>query len=340
MLSKSLSGAFIIVFCLICGIAGGQERACFRVVFYNVENLFDTRKDSVKADGDFTPRGRLYWTKERYSRKLLHISRALIEAGGEVLPSVIGLAEIENRQVLSELISKTGLADGDYGIVHADSPDARGIDVALLYRKADFKESRSRFFPVELEKGERTRDILYCEGVLGGSDTLHFFVCHFPSMRGGEARSEWKRVRAAAVVKEKIDSIQSHHTEAKIVVMGDLNGRANTRAQQVLDTGGAEKQAIVPSRLYNTGYYLLGKSRGSYRYRGEWQTLDHLIVSGSLLDGVRGLQSSVRMEVVASDFLLEEEKGSYGKRPKPTYRGQRYIGGYSDHLPVFIDLQK
>lgn len=340
MFSRRLSGVFVFVFCLVCGIAGGQERACFRVVFYNVENLFDTRKDSVKADGDFTPRGRLYWTKERYSRKLLHISRALIEAGGEALPSVIGLAEVENRHVLVELVGKTGLAEGDYGIVHADSPDARGIDVALLYRKADFRELRSRFFPVELEKGERTRDILYCEGVLGGSDTLHFFVCHFPSMRGGEARSEWKRIRAASVVKAKVDSIRLCRPEAKIVVMGDLNGKANTRAQQVLNTKNAERQAIVSNQLYNTGYYLLGRSHGSYRYRGEWQTLDHLIVSGTLLDGVRGLQSSVRMEVVASDFLLEEEKGSYGKRPRPTYRGQRYVGGYSDHLPVFIELRK
>lgn len=112
MFSRGLSGVFVFVFCLICGIAGGQERACFRVVFYNVENLFDTRKDSVKADGNFTPRGRLYWTKERYSRKLLHISRALIEAGGEALPSVIGLAEVENRHVLVELVGKTGLAEG------------------------------------------------------------------------------------------------------------------------------------------------------------------------------------------------------------------------------------
>lgn len=340
MLSRSCAGVFFIVSCLIGGIVKGQERVSFRVVFYNVENLFDTRKDSVKADGDFTPRGRLCWTKERYGRKLLHISRALIEAGEAALPSVIGLAEVENRHVLAELAGKTGLADGDYGIVHADSPDTRGIEVALLYRKADFKELRSRFFPVELEKGERTRDILYCEGVLGGSDTLHFFVCHFPSMRGGEALSEWKRIKAASVVKAKIDSIQSRYPKAKIVVMGDLNGKANTRAQQVLNAGNAEKRAIVSSQLYNTGYYLLGKPRGSYRYRGEWLTLDHLIVSGSLLDGSRGLQSSVRMKVVASDFLLEEEKGSYGKRPKPTYRGQRYIGGYSDHLPVFIDLQK
>lgn len=310
------------------------------MAFYNVENLFDTRKDSLKMDGEFTPKGKMYWTQERYHQKILRISRALLAVGEGGLPTAIGLAEVENRQVLFDLIRKTGLAGGNYGIVHEDSPDARGIDVALLYKGDEFRELKSQFFPVELGKGETTRDILYCKGVLREIDTLHFFVCHFPSMRGGEVRSEWKRVKAASVVKEKIDSIQLWHPEAMIVIMGDMNGRANTRAQQVLGTKNPERQKINSCDLYNTGYYLLGRIRGSYRFRGEWQTLDHMIVSGTLLDGKHGLYSSARMKIVASDFLLEEEKGSYGKRPRPTYRGQRYVGGYSDHLPVFIDLRK
>ena len=334
---RCVFGCFVLLFCLFHGRASGQTDS-YRVVFYNVENLFDTRKDSLKADGDFTPRGKMYWTKERYHWKILNISRALLAS--ERLPTIIGLAEVENRQVLFDLIRKTGLADGNYGIVHEDSPDARGIDAALLYNTTVFRELRSQFFPVELRKGETTRDILYCKGVLREVDTLHFFVCHFPSMRGGEAKSEWKRVKAASVVRKKVDSIQSCQPEAMIVIMGDMNGRANTRAQQALGTKNPEGQEINSRDLYNTGYYLLGKMRGSYRFKGEWQTLDHVIVSGTLLDGKHGLRSSGRMEIVAFDFLMEEEKGSFGKRPKPTYRGPKYIGGYSDHLPVFIDLKK
>ena len=207
-------GCFVLLFCLLHGRVSGQTDSC-RVVFYNVENLFDTRKDSLIADGGFTPRGKMYWTKERYYRKILNVSRVLLAS--ERLPTIIGLAEVENRQVLLDLIRKTGLVDGNYGIVHEDSPDARGIDVALLYNTTVFRELRSQFFPVELGRGETTRDILYCKGVLREVDTLHFFVCHFPSMRGGEAKSEWKRVKAASVVREKVDSIQSCQPEAMIV---------------------------------------------------------------------------------------------------------------------------
>lgn len=332
-------GGFVILLCLIHGEIRGQVSS-WRVVFYNVENLFDTRKDSLKADDDFTPRGKMYWTSERYQRKILHISGALLAAGEDTLPTIIGLAEVENRQVLFDLTRKTGLADGDYGIVHEESPDHRGIDVALLYRKGVFRELECKFFPVKLEKGETTRDILYCKGILEERDTIHFFVCHFPSMRGGEVRSEWKRVRAASVVKGKVDSIQFRCPKALVVIMGDMNGRANTRAQQVLGTRNADEREIISSDLYNTGYYLLGKPRGSYRFRGEWQTLDHIIVSGTLLDGKQGMRATRRMGVLSSDFLMEEEKGTFGKRPKPTYRGPRYVGGYSDHLPVYIDLKK
>lgn len=318
----------------------GQKIERVRVVFYNVENLFDTRNDSLTADDDFTPKGRQHWSRERYTRKLLHLSKALIAVGEGDLPGIIGLSEVENRSVLSDLIGKTGLSDGKYGIVHADSPDRRGIDVALLYREDLFRVIHACFFPVRLKAGETTRDILYCEGIMRERDTVHFFVCHFPSMRGGEAKSEWKRVKAASVVRQKVDSIQNTHPGAMIVIMGDLNGRADTPAQQVLKARKPDDGMLESGALYNTGYYLLGKPYGSYRYRGEWQTLDHVIVSGSLLNGESGVRASRKMSVYDAGFLMEEERGMFGIRPKPTYRGPRYIGGYSDHLPVFIDLKK
>lgn len=326
--------------CLVNGVIQGQEKAVFRVVFYNVENLFDTRNDSLTADDDYTPLGRQRWNSDRYHQKLLHISQALQAVGEGHLPAIIGVAEVENKRVLLDLTLKTGLTEGDYGIVHADSPDSRGIDVALLYQKSVFQILKNEFFPVELKGKETTRDILYSKGVFAGCDTVHFFVCHFPSMRGGEAKSEWKRIQAASILKQKIDSIQGVYAEALIVVMGDLNGRGNTLAQRTLGTLDPSVSEISSLQLYNTGYYLLGRPEGSYRYRGEWQTLDHLIVSGGLLDGEHRLQSSRRMWIYAAEFLLEEDRATYGSRPKPTYRGPRYLGGYSDHLPVFIDLRK
>lgn len=329
-----------ILLLLIPTLLQGQKPERVRVVFYNVENLFDTRNDSLTMDDDFTPRGRQHWSRERYTRKLLHLSEALIAIGEGDLPGIIGLSEVENRSVLSDLIGKTGLSDGKYEIVHADSPDRRGIDVALLYRKDLFRVIHTCFFPVYLKGRETTRDILYCEGIVGERDTVHFFVCHFPSMRGGEAKSEWKRVKAASVVRRKVDSIQDIHRNAMIVIMGDLNGRADTPAQQTLKTRKPGDGRIESGVLYNTGYYLLGKPRGSYRFRGEWQTLDHVIVSGNLLSGTSGLRASRKMNVYNAEFLMEEERGMFGVRPKPTYRGPRYIGGYSDHLPVYIDLEK
>lgn len=319
---------------------GQATGKCYRVVVYNVENLFDVRDDSLTLDEDFTPVGKRHWTQDRYNRKLINISQALLAAGDGKCPAFIGLAEVENRFVLEKLVGKTALADGEYQIVHADSPDLRGIDVALLYRGEDFSVLRQSFFPVPLKNENPTRDILYCKGLLADSDTLHFFVAHFPSMRGGETQSEWKRICAAKIVRQKVDSIYSCNPDAAIIIMGDLNGKANTLAQQTMKTKSSDALNIRREDLYNTGYYLLKESYGSYYYRNTWQTIDHVIVSGALLDGKHTLQATPHLIVYRAKFLLEEDKNSLRWKPKPTYRGFRYIGGYSDHLPIYIDIVK
>ena len=335
LFKRGLCLFFVFLFCL--EVSSGQPER-YRVVFYNVENLYDTRRDTTIQDEAFTPRGTHYWGWERYNRKLKHLSEALLAVGEGIPPAFIGLAEVENRGVLQDLIGKTALAQGDYGIVHADSPDRRGIDVALLYRKACFRVLTESFLPVLLGKEGTTRDILYCKGILGATDTLHFFVCHFPSMVGGERQSEWRRIRAAGVVRRKVDSLQARQKESAIIIMGDLNGKANTEAQRALGTKSSDTRRKKIDGLYNTSYYLLGANRGSYRYQGVWETIDHIIVSGVLLDKKYPLQASRRMEIFDADFLKEEDKTHYGTRPFPTYRGPRYYGGYSDHLPVFMDL--
>lgn len=329
---------YIIWFCFLAGQAGAQTH---RVVFYNVENLFDTEDDPFTKDEEFTPAGAKHWTECRYRDKLSHLAEALRKTGGENLPVFIGLAEVENRTVVNDLIQQPDLRDGSYRVVHRDSPDLRGIDVAFLYRPAFFSLLDSSFFQITFPQDTtlKTRDILYISG-LAGKEMLHFFVCHFPSMYGGEAKSEWKRVHVARILRRKTDSIQENDPGAKIVILGDLNGKADTEAQKVLGVQSSERSEIMPGRLYNTGYYLLYKGYGSYRYRGAWQTLDHIIVSGTLLRGKRGLLAEKRLTVFFAPFLLEKDQKYSGYKPLPTYRGPRYYGGYSDHLPVYIDLSR
>ncbi len=327
---------FWFILAALCGI--GKAQQFHRIMFYNVENLFDTFDDSVTRDDEFTPQGIKHWTKLRYISKLRSIARVVDSVGGGNWPLAVGLAEVENRKVLEELTGKTALAEAGYGIIHRDSPDERGIDVALLYRRSEMQVLEENFLQVPFPENKAifTRDVLYAQ-MLFRTDTLHFFVCHFPSMLGGEKQTEWKRERAASVVRQKVDSLFRVNPEASVIIMGDLNGKADTPAQKVLGTKNPDKK-IQSGQLYNTGYYLLKKNHGSYRYKGNWQTIDHIIVSGGLIDGKSGCFAERRMTVFSAPFLLEEDKAYFGYKPCPTYRGPRYIGGVSDHLPVFIRI--
>lgn len=333
---------------LFLGITGilllsyvGMAQQRYRIVSYNVENLFDTRDDPDTRDEDFTPFGKQHWNQVKYTDKLLKLSRALKAVGEGEWPVLIGLCEVENRWVVSDLITKTSLKDGNYAIVHQDSPDKRGIDVALLYNKEKFKLLEEDFLPVVFpeEPDLATRDILYARGIFDGKDTLHVFVCHFPSMSGGEASSEWKRERAAFILKNKIREIQSAQPRAAIIAMGDLNGKAHRPAQvKVLGAKSSDTSPFIDTVLYNTGFYLLHKDYGSYKYKGNWQTIDHIFVSGALLKGTLSLKASAHAIPFSAPFLLEEDKAYYGFKPYRTYLGPRYHGGFSDHLPLYLDL--
>ena len=318
-------------------VCGQQEE---RIMFYNVENLFDTKNDPLTQDDDFTPQGKKHWNKERYMLKIRHLADAVKAVGGARWPVVVGLAEIENRNVLRDFTTKTLLSDGEYGIVHRDGPDARGIDVALLYRQKEMQLVETDFLRIHFSEDTsiRTREVLYAKTVFR-KDTLHFFVCHFPSMIGGEKKSEWKRCKVASVVRHKVDSLLMKNLEAKIVIMGDLNGKSNTQAQREVLKAMDVKGKVKAGELYHTGSYLLKKSEiGTYRYQGNWQTIDQILVSSGLLNGKKGIQMERQMKVGAEDFLLEEDKTYFGKKPYPSYKGLRYVGGYSDHLPIYITL--
>ncbi len=333
--------AFVAVLLLILAVvvsSSAQEK--HRIMFYNVENLFDTLDDALTQDDEFTPRNKKHWTQYRYIEKLRSLAQVVDSVGGGSWPLVVGMAEVENRRVLNDLTYKTLLAKGQYGIVHHDSPDERGIDVALLYRKDCIRILVEEFLRVEFPEDTtiKTRDVLYAKGLVE-TDTLHFFVCHFPSMRGGEKQSEWKRERAATLVRRKVDSLLNVNSDAAIIVMGDLNGRADTPAHKILCPQ-AENDNYFSGELYNPGYYLLKTSYGSYRYHGQWQTIDHIIVSGNLLNGQSVLRVTPKTEIYSADFLLEEDKKHFGFKPFSTYKGPRYTGGFSDHLPVYIEITR
>jgi predicted extracellular nuclease len=322
-----------------------QDVDMYRVMFYNVENLFDTEDDPLTADEEFTPEGVRYWTEYRYKQKLNNIYKVIIAVGGWELPQIIGFSELENRKVLEDLINNTPLYKTDYKIVHYDSPDRRGIDVGLIYREGQFKPFFHKpipvKWPVDIGTGT-TRDILLVSGITNTDDTLNIFVNHWPSRWGGQLETEDRRMYVAKLLKKQTDSLFRLNPEAKIIIMGDLNDYPTDRS--VVESLKTETQFenIKSDKLYNLSYYLQEvKKQGTYKYEGQWGILDQLIVSGALLDTSKSMYTTVDdAHVFKADFLLEKDDKYPGEKVFRTYIGYKYNGGYSDHLPTFVDLRK
>lgn len=308
------------------------------VAFYNVENLFDTYNDPRTNDDDFTPSGKLNWTQERYQRKIqnLAMSIARIEA---YAPDLLGLCEVENRQVLEDLIDTDYLRMKDYGIIHYDSPDERGIDVALLYKRHAFQPYKSQAYPVKLEK-DKTRDILMVSGILGGRDTLHVIVCHFPSRRGGAKESEPKRMMAAQRVRALINTLYEQQPQANIIVMGDFNDEPNNKSLWEGLQARPHSFDLKPGELYNPMAVLHYQQQGSYRYQEHWQMLDQILLSQSLLKTDGRLRYRMGSASIFAPDFLRQTKGDHAGSPLPTYAGEQYLGGFSDHFPVYIVLEQ
>jgi predicted extracellular nuclease len=319
-----------------------------RVTFYNVENLFDIEIDpdpNKILQDDFTPRGNKGWTAYRYKQKLSNIYKTMSAVGGwGGPPELIGFCELENRKVLKDLIRVTPLNKFRYKIVHEDSPDRRGIDVGFIYRSDKFEviehEAIKVVFP--FDSTSRTRDVLHVTGKVLGKDTLHIFVNHWPSRRGGQAASEPKRVYVAGLVRQKIDEIYAKDPDANIIVMGDFNDEAEDKSlMEALGTE-PEMDQLEDQGLYNYMHALSKNWKlGSHKYQGHWGTLDHMVVSAPLIKNRREgrLHADKKgAQIFAARFLLEEDKRYMGLQPFRTYAGPRFLGGFSDHLPIYIDL--
>lgn len=316
-----------------------------RVCFYNVENLFYPEDDPNTRDEDFTPRGQKGWSYYRYKQKLANIYKAMSALGGwGGPPELIGFCELENKKVLQDLLKQTPLQKYRYEIIHEDSPDRRGIDVGFIYRSDKFEvlgyETIGVIFP--FDTAARTRDVLHVWGRVLGKDTLHVFVNHWPSRWGGQAVSEPRRTYVAGLVRAKIDEIYAANADANIVVMGDLNDEVENKSlTEVLKTK-HDINNLGDTDMYNYMHALSKKWKlGSHKYQGHWGTLDHIIVSAPLIKNRqegRLHTSDVGAQIFSARFLLEDDTRYLGLQPFRTYSGPRFLGGFSDHLPVYIDL--
>ncbi len=312
-----------------------------RVVFYNVENLFDIEDDSLTQDEEFLPTGQRGWNWSRYQTKLNHIYQTLSALGGWELPDIIGVCEIENRRVLEDLVNRTPLRKLGYQVIHEDSPDARGIDVGLIVKTSKVKYLSHRAIAVNFpDDAYKTRDILMAELLVLNSDTLRVFVNHWPSRRGGKDDSEPRRMFVAGLARAAVDSLLQVNPNANILLMGDYNDEPeNASLVEVLRAHGP-KDNLAKGDLVNLMRPLLKNWKfGSHKFQEHWGVLDQIIVSQALLNGK--LQVAPQGAVIFDgDFLLTEDLTHFGQTPFRTYNGPAYIGGYSDHLPVYVDLIK
>jgi endonuclease/exonuclease/phosphatase family metal-dependent hydrolase len=311
----------------------------FRVVFYNVENLFDPENDPVTSDEEFTPTGTRGWSYYRYHQKIYRIRKILSALGEWSWPDVIGLAEIENRKALEDLfINNAVLREEGYRIIHQDSHDRRGIDVALVYREKRFEPISTSFLEVidHQDTTFKTRQILHVQGIISGKDTIHFFVNHWPSRYGGLLETRHKRKLAALTLRKKVDEIQKNEPGATILIMGDLNDEPNDESILLhLGAGKPDDNGDLINLMNSTTLNAAGTivhDEGML----QWNIFDHLIVSKSLMISKRALNVVGNQAYIFNpDWLYDPEL----KKPFRTYTGFKYSGGFSDHFPVYLDLE-
>ena len=302
-----------------------------RVVSYNVENLFHPKHDTVcidsttfieKDDYEWTPEGERRWSYTRYYRKVENIARVLTNIGEWDGVDIVGLQEVENALCVKRLCYT--LRPGEYDFVHYESPDPRGIDVALIYKKSRVDTLRTKNLTPTLSQGEGvvfTRDILYVCAQVDKKDTLHLFVCHLPSQRGGAAESEWKRTAVKEILQRSIDSVYALHPAAKIIVMGDMNSEPKE------DLDGLRNRMVVESQKSKV------ESHGTHKYQGRWSCLDQFYTSPAL-------DSLSRAEIYNAAWIQEPDEKYLDLKPKRTYNGFRYQkDGFSDHLPILLKLK-
>jgi hypothetical protein len=312
--------------------------------FYNLENLFDIVDDPQTRDTEYTPEGRNSWTQKKYDHKLENLSIVIQDMATDVSPdgcAIIGVCEVENRGVLEDLVATEKLKNRDYKIVHYDSPDRRGIDVGLLYQEKYFKLTKSESYKLVFpdDTAYYTRSQLVVTGLLNGEE-VNVLVAHWPSRRGGEQKSEPRRIQAAQLGRKIIDSLYSVNPNAKILYMGDLNDDpVNKSVEDYIQAKG--KIAKVKKKMFfNPMYDLYKQGNGTLAYNDAWNLFDQILLSKDFLNGSdKSKLSYYKVAVYRKPFLFQKG-GRYDGYPLRTSAGGKYLAGYSDHLPVYIVLVK
>lgn len=309
------------------------------IAFYNVENLFDIYDDPKTFDEEFTPDGKKHWTKKRYEKKLNDLSWVLSNLSSE-LPALIGLSEVENKQVVIDLANTKLLKDGNYKVVHEESPDIRGIDVALMYRSDLFDYISHKSIPIVIEHS-KLRDILYVKGKFYGSDEVfHIFVNHWKSRRGGREETEFKRIICAKTLKTQVDKILNKNKDANIVILGDLNDEPENKSVNSVLFATNNTKSVKSDELYNLLYNKSLKGKGTNSRDYKWFMLDNLIVSQSLVDDKDFYVEDKEGQIFKNNKILYYNAKANFKVPNKTYGGKNYYGGYSDHLAVYFILHR
>ena len=338
---------YLLIAVLIFSIRSqSQTQDTIVVAFWNQENLFDTIDDPQKKDEEFLPSGKKKWTNERLERKLFNHSRVIRAMNYNSGPDILGFCEVEHKSLIDSLINNY-LPDLNFSVAYKESPDNRGIDNGLIYRKNKFSLLSITADTVKLLDGYPTRLILNVNLLtINGQDTLHIFVNHWPSRRGGAKKSEINRITAAKTLRSKVNALFEKNIKSKIIIIGDFNDEPvddsilkYLKAFPVTYNEGANEDFEVSGgNLFNTAYDKFAEGEGSYKYGDNWNMLDQIIISQELLTGDQINYIKNSFIVFKPEFIITKS-GKYAGTPFPTYGGNRYLGGYSDHFPVFVKFQ-
>lgn len=323
-----------------------QEKP-YAVVFYNLENLFDICNDPETHDDEFTPQGVKQWNQIRYEKKLWNMERVLFDIAAiqKDYPIVIGVSEIENRKVLDDLVSQPKLRGANYRICHYDSPDARGVDVAFLYRSDVFKLEGSDNIKLHVEglPNFRTRDLVVMWGTIEG-EPFYFLVSHWPSRLGGKEASQFKRDACAKQIREIKDSLLAENPATKVIIMGDLNDDATD--DSIVEVMGAKGNVneLQKGDFFNPFNEMLRAGLGTLAYQDEWNLFDNICVTENLVNAEKGKLHIIKGKkfygnIFTRPYMLQLE-GQYKNYPLRTFVSNNFQDGYSDHFPVYIYIGK
>lgn len=336
---KKVLTVLLIINTLVSFSHAQKKEKTFVVMSYNVENLFDTVDTQGFDDEAFTPLGEKKWTWERYEKKLADLAKVVLSVPGKELPAILGLAEVENRTVLEDLISIRGIRKGKYKIVHEDGQDPRGIENALIYRPEFFKYLAHEYVAIEdpLNPDYIYRKILHVEGKAPDGSTLHIFMNHWKSRRGGEKETEKQRMFTAMTLRKQMDLLLSKGSDHKVILMGDFNDEPTNRSITSGLSAMGKRKNIYFGDHYNLFYDKHNlENLGTYAYQGKWNMLDQIIISYNLLNQPSGLSTTYDGgKILKEEWMLYQSEKYGAMLPSSTYGGPEYYGGPADHLPVY-----